>query len=118
MGKVNKEGVITVEEAKGTETHVDVVEGYAVRPRIHLARTSSPIPKKWKQCSKSRCILITDKKVSTMKELMGVLEPAAQNGRSLVIIAEDVDGEALAALGCQQTARHAEDRRLQGSGLR
>ena len=53
-----------------------------------------------------------------MKELMGVLEPVAQSGRSLLIIAEDVDGEALSALGGQQAARYAEDRSLQGSGLR
>ena len=82
MGKVNKEGVITVEEAKGTETHVEVVEGMQF-DRGYIS---------------AYFILITDKKVSTMKELMGVLEPVAQSGRSLLIIAEDVDGEALSAL--------------------
>ncbi len=97
MGKVNKEGVITVEEAKGTETHVDVVEGMQF-DRGYISPYFITDSEKMEAVLEKPLILITDKKVSTMKELMGVLEPAAQNGRSLVIIAEDVDGEALAAL--------------------
>ena len=97
MGKVNKEGVITVEEAKGTETHVDVVEGMQFDRGYISAYFITDTEKMEAQLDKPY-ILITDKKISTMKELMGVLEPVAQSGRSLLIIAEDVDGEALSAL--------------------
>ena len=97
MAKVNNEGVITVEEAKGTETHVEVVEGMQF-DRGYISAYFMTDPEKMEAQLEKPYILITDKKISTMKELMGVLEPAAQNGRSLVIIAEDVDGEALAAL--------------------
>ena len=97
MEKVGNEGVITVEEAKGTETHVDVVEGMQF-DRGYISPYFITDSEKMEAVLEKPLILITDKKVSTMKELMGVLEPAAQNGRSLVIIAEDVDGEALAAL--------------------
>ena len=97
IGKVNKEGVITVEEAKGTETHVDVVEGMQF-DRGYISPYFTTDAEKMEAVLEKPLILITDKKVSTMKELMGVLEPAAQNGRSLLVIAEDVDGEALAAL--------------------
>ena len=97
MSKVNKEGVITVEEAKGTETHVDVVEGMQF-DRGYISPYFMTDSEKMEAVMEKPLILITDKKVSTMKEIMGVLEPAAQNGRALVIIAEDVDGEALAAL--------------------
>ena len=97
MGKVSKEGVITVEEAKGTETHVDVVEGMQF-DRGYLSAYFMTDSEKMEAVLEKPYILITDKKVSTMKELMSVLEPVAQNGRSLLVIAEDVDGEALAAL--------------------
>ena len=97
MGKVNKEGVITVEEAKGTETHVDVVEGMQFDRGYISAYFITDTEKMEAQLDKPY-VLITDKKISTMKELMGVLEPVAQSGRSLLIIAEDVDGEALSAL--------------------
>ena len=97
MSKVNKEGVITVEEAKGTETHVDVVEGMQF-DRGYISPYFMTDSEKMEAVMDKPYILITDKKISTMKELMGVLEPVAQNGRALVIIAEDVDGEALAAL--------------------
>lgn len=97
MSKVNKEGVITVEEAKGTETHVEVVEGMQF-DRGYISPYFTTDSEKMEAVLEKPLILITDKKISTMKELMGVLEPAAQNGRSLLIIAEDVDGEALAAL--------------------
>ena len=97
MAKVNNEGVITVEEAKGTETHVEVVEGMQFGRGYISAYFITDTEKMEAQLEKPY-ILITDKKVSTMKELMGVLEPVAQSGRALLIIAEDVDGEALSAL--------------------
>ena len=97
MGKVNKEGVITVEEAKGTETYVDVVEGMQF-DRGYISAYFMTDSEKMEATMEKPYILLTDKKISTMKEIMGVLEPVAQQGRSLVIVAEDVDGEALAAL--------------------
>ena len=97
MAKVNKEGVITVEEAKGTETHVEVVEGMQFDRGYISAYFITDTEKMEAQLEKPY-LLITDKKISTMKELMGVLEPVAQSGRALLIIAEDVDGEALSAL--------------------
>ena len=97
MAKVNKEGVITVEEAKGTDTHVDVVEGMQFDRGYISAYFITDTEKMEAQLDKPY-ILITDKKISTMKELMGVLEPVAQSGRALLIVAEDVDGEALSAL--------------------
>ena len=97
MGKVNNEGVITVEEAKGTETHVEVVEGMQF-DRGYISAYFITDPEKMEAQLEKPYILITDKKVSTMKELMGILEPVAQSGRSMLIIADDVDGEALSAL--------------------
>ena len=97
MAKVNNEGVITVEEAKGTETHVEVVEGMQF-DRGYISAYFMTDPEKMEAQLEKPYILITDKKISTMKELMGVLEAVAQSGRSLLIIAEDVDGEALSAL--------------------
>ena len=97
MSKVNTEGVITVEEAKGTETTVEVVEGMQFDRGYISAYFVTDTEKMEAQLDKP-LILITDKKISTMKEIMGVLEPVAQNGRALVIIAEDVDGEALSSL--------------------
>ena len=89
--------VITVEEAKGTETHVEVVEGMQFDRGYISAYFITDTEKMEAQLDKPY-ILITDKKISTMKELMGVLEPVAQSGRALLIVAEDVDGEALSAL--------------------
>ena len=97
MAKVNNEGVITVEEAKGTETHVEVVEGMQF-DRGYISAYFITDPEKMEAQLEKPYVLITDKKISTMKELMGVLEPVAQSGRSLLVIAEDVDGEALSAL--------------------
>ncbi|MFR9651177.1 MAG: chaperonin GroEL [Rikenellaceae bacterium] len=97
MAKVNREGVITVEEAKGTETYVDVVEGMQFDRGYISAYFMTDTEKMQAQLEKPY-ILITDKKISTMKELLSILEPVAQSGRSLLIIAEDVDGEALSAL--------------------
>ncbi len=97
MGKVKKEGVITVEEAKGTETHVDVVEGMQF-DRGYISAYFITDPDKMVSVLENAHILLTDKKISTMKDLLPVLEPIAQQGRPLLIIAEDIDGEALATL--------------------
>ena len=97
MAKVNNEGVITVEEAKGTDTYVDVVEGMQF-DRGYISAYFITNTEKMQTELEKPYILITDKKISTMKEIMNVLEPVAQSGRALLIIAEDVDGEALSAL--------------------
>ncbi|PQJ30999.1 chaperonin GroL [Nonlabens arenilitoris] len=97
FGKVGKEGVITVEEAKGTETYVDVVEGMQF-DRGYLSPYFVTNSEKMTTELDNPYILLFDKKISTMKELMPVLEPVAQTGKPLLIIAEDVDGEALATL--------------------
>jgi len=97
FGKVGKEGVITVEEAKGIDTTVDVVEGmqfdrgyqspyFVTNPEKMLAELENPY------------ILLVEKKISSMKEVLPVLEPIAQGGKSLLIISEEVEGEALATL--------------------
>ncbi|WP_434979982.1 chaperonin GroEL [Daejeonia sp. YH14] len=97
FGKVGKEGVITVEEAKGIDTTVDVVEGmqfdrgyqspyFVTNPEKMVAELDNPY------------ILLVEKKISSMKELLPVLEPIAQGGKSLLIISEEVEGEALATL--------------------
>ena len=97
MEKVSADGVITIEESKTAETYSEVVEGMQF-DRGYISPYFMTDSEKMEAVMEKPLILITDKKVSTMKEIMGVLEPAAQNGRALVIIAEDVDGEALAAL--------------------
>jgi chaperonin GroEL len=97
MKRVKKEGVITVEEAKGTETHVDVVEGMQF-DRGYLSPYFVTNTDKMEAELEHPLILIYDKKISSMKELLPVLEPVAQSGRPMLIIAEDVDGEALATL--------------------
>ncbi len=95
--KVGKEGVITVEEAKGTETYVDVVEGMQF-DRGYLSPYFVTDSEKMTTDLEDPYILIVDKKITAMKDLMPVLEPAAQSGKPLLIIAEDVEGEALATL--------------------
>ena len=97
FGKVGKEGVITVEEAKGTDTYVDVVEGMQF-DRGYLSPYFVTNSEKMHTELENPMILLCDKKISSMKDLMPVLEPVAQQGKSLLIIAEDVDGEALATL--------------------
>jgi len=97
FGKVGKEGVITVEEAKGTDTYVDVVEGMQF-DRGFLSPYFVTNSEKMQTELENPMILLCDKKISSMKDLMPVLEPVAQQGKSLLIIAEDVDGEALATL--------------------
>ena len=97
MEKVNKEGVITVEAAKGTETYVDVVEGMQF-DRGYISPYFITDGEKMAADMDHPYILIHDKKISTMKDLLPILEQSAQTGRPLMIIAEDVDGEALATL--------------------
>lgn len=95
--KVGKEGVITVEEAKGTDTYVDVVEGMQF-DRGYLSPYFVTNSEKMEADLETPYILLYDKKISVMKDLLPVLEPVAQSGKPLLIIAEDVDGEALATL--------------------
>lgn len=97
MEKVNKEGVITVEESKGTETYVDVVEGMQF-DRGYISPYFVTNTEKMAAELDHPYILIHDKKISTMKDLLPILEQVAQNGHPLMIVAEDVDGEALATL--------------------
>ena len=97
FGKVGKEGVITVEEAKGTDTYVDVVEGMQF-DRGYLSPYFVTNPEKMETEFDNPYILLYDKKISSLKELLPVLEPVAQSGKPLLIIAEDVDGEALSTL--------------------
>jgi chaperonin GroEL len=95
--KVGKEGVITVEEAKGTDTTVDIVEGMQF-DRGYISPYFVTNSDKMEADMESPHILLYDKKISTMKDLLPILEPVAQSGKPLVVIAEDVDGEALATL--------------------
>jgi chaperonin GroEL len=97
MARVKKEGVITVEEAKGTETTVEVVEGMQF-DRGYISAYFVTDVDKMEAVLDNPLILIYDKKISTMKELLPVLEKAVQTGRPILIIAEDVDGEALSTL--------------------
>ncbi|MDX5339720.1 MAG: chaperonin GroEL [Cyclobacteriaceae bacterium] len=97
MDKVGKDGVITVEEAKGTETEVKTVEGMQF-DRGYLSPYFVTNTEKMEAELDQPFVLIYDKKISSMKELLPVLEPVAQSGKPLLIIAEDVDGEALATL--------------------
>ncbi|MBK7028855.1 MAG: chaperonin GroEL [Bacteroidales bacterium] len=97
MGKVKKEGVITIEEAKGIETTVKVVEGMQF-DRGYISPYFVTDAEKMEASFESPYILIHDKKISGMKDLLPILEKVVQTGRPLLIIAEDVDGEALATL--------------------
>ncbi|MCF6214140.1 MAG: chaperonin GroEL [Flavobacteriaceae bacterium] len=97
FAKVGKEGVITIEEAKGMETYVDTVEGMQF-DRGYLSPYFVTDSEKMIADLESPYILLYDKKISTMKDLLPVLEPVAQTGKPLLIIAEDLDGEALATL--------------------
>lgn len=97
MSKVKGDGVITVEEAKGTDTEVKVVEGMQF-DRGYISPYFMTNSDKMEAVLDDACLLITDKKISSMKDLLPILEPVARDGKSLVIIAEDVDGEALTTL--------------------
>ena len=97
MSKVGRDGVITVEEAKGTDTEVKVVEGMQF-DRGYISPYFMTNADKMEAVLDDAYILLTDKKISTMEDLMPVLEPIAREGRSLLVIAEDVDGQALTTL--------------------
>ena len=97
MEKVTKEGVITVEEAKGTDTYVDIVEGMQF-DRGYISPYFVTNTEKMEAELESPYILIHDKKIGTMKDLLPVLEKVAQSGKPLLIISEDLEGEALTAL--------------------
>jgi chaperonin GroEL len=97
MHKVKKEGVITVEESKVTETTVEVVEGMQF-DRGYISAYFVTNTDKMEAVLENPMILLYDKKISTMKDLLPILEPVAQSGKTLLIIAEDIDGEALATL--------------------
>ena len=97
MSKVKGDGVITVEEAKGTETEVKVVEGMQF-DRGYISPYFMTNPDKMETVLDDCSILICDKKISTMKDLLPILEPIAREGRALLIIAEDVEGQALTTL--------------------
>jgi chaperonin GroEL len=97
MNKVGKEGVITVEEAKGLETELDIVEGMQF-DRGYLSPYFVTNPEKMEVNYDDPYILIHDKKISNMKELLPILEQIAKMGKPLLIIAEDIEGEALATL--------------------
>jgi chaperonin GroEL len=97
MSKVKKEGVITLEESKSSDTYVDVVEGMQF-DRGYISPYFVTDTEKMEAVLENPYVLIHDKKISTMKDLLPVLEATAQNGRPLMIIAEDVDAEALATL--------------------
>jgi chaperonin GroEL len=97
MRKVTKDGVITIEEAKGTDTHIDVVEGMQF-DRGYISPYFVTNTEKMEVEMERPYVLIYDKKISNLKELLPVLEPAVQSGRPLLIIAEDVESEALTTL--------------------
>ena len=97
MKKVSKDGVITIEEAKGTDTTIDVVEGMQF-DRGYISPYFVTNTEKMEVDMEKPYILIYDKKISNLKELLPILEPAVQSGRPLLIIAEDVDSEALTTL--------------------
>src|SRR5690606_19441990 len=97
MSKVGNEGVITVEEAKGTDTYVDIVEGMQF-DRGYLSPYFVTDTDKMIADLENPYILLFDKKISNLQEILPILEPVAQSGRPLLIIAEDVEGQALATL--------------------
>jgi len=97
MGKVTKEGVITVEEAKGTETTVNIVEGMQI-DKGYISPYFINNPDKQEAVLENPYILLYDKKISALKEFLPVLEKVVQSGKSLLVIAEDVEGEALGTI--------------------
>ncbi len=117
MEKVGKDGVITVEEGKATETTLKLVEGMQF-DKGYISPYFINHPSEMNCVLEDAYILIHEKKISNLRDLIPILERIAQSGRPLLIIAEDVDGEALDRPGRQQAPGRPEHRRGQGSGLR
>ena len=117
MEKVGKDGVITVEESRTMETVLDVVEGMRF-DRGYSSPYFVTDPERMEVVLENPYILIFEKKISSMKDLLPVLEKIAQQGAPLLIIAEDVEGEALATLVVNKLRGHAQGGRGQGPGLR
>src|SRR5690625_5462429 len=107
--RVGKDGVITVEEAKGTETTLDVVEGMQF-DRGYLSPYFVTNPDSMETVLEDAYVLIHDKKISTMKDLLPVLEKIAQTGAPLLVIAEDVEGEALATMRSEEHTSELQSR--------
>ena len=116
LDKVGKEGVITVEEAKGTDTTVDVVEGMQF-DRGYISPYFVTNSEKMEAELENPYILIYDKKISAMKDILHILEKVAQSGRPLLIIAEDLEGEALATLVVNKLRGTIESGCCKSSGL-
>ena len=117
MEKVGKDGVITVEEAKAMETTLDVVEGMQF-DRGYLSPYFVTDPTRMEVVLEDALVLIHEKKLSAMKDMLPLLEQVAHSGKPLLIIAEDVEGEALATLVVNKLRAHAEHLCRQGAGLR
>ncbi len=117
MQKAGQEGVITVDEAKGTETTIEVVEGMQF-DRGYISPYFVTDSEKMECVMDAPFILLYDKKVSNLKDILPVLEQTAQSGRPLLIIAEDVDQDALATLVVNRLRGSLKSLRREGSGLR
>jgi chaperonin GroEL len=117
MEKVGKEGVITVEEGSGLQNELDVVEGMQF-DRGYLSPYFINNQANQTAELENPYVLLYDKKVSNVREMLPLLEGIAKSGRPLLVVAEDVEGEALAHAGRQHDPRHRQGRRRQGAGLR
>ena len=117
MEKVGKEGVITVEEAKSMDTVLEVVEGMQF-DRGYLSPYFVTDPERMEAVLDEPLILLNEKKIASMKDLLPVLEQVARQGKPLLIVAEEVEGEALATLGGEQDPGHAGGVLGEGAGLR
>ncbi len=114
MEKVSQNGVITIEESKTADTYSEVVEGMQF-DRGYLSPYMATDTEKMEAVLEDALILITDKKVTNIQEILPLLEQIVKAGRKLLIIAEDVEGEALATIILKQAARHLHLRMRQGS---
>jgi chaperonin GroEL len=117
MDQVGKDGVITVEESKTMETALEVVEGMQF-DRGYLSPYFVTDPERMEATLENALILINEKKISSMKDLLPLLEQVAKLGKPMLIIAEDVEGEALATLVVNKLARNLECRSRESTGLR